>query len=215
MGKNLLCILSSHKFGGWEYVALDSCEETLTCTRCGHEKERRLARHEFSDGWKYVAPDSCEKVLTCTRCGYKEKKRLARHDFGDGWEYVAPDSCKEVLICTRCRFTSWRKIHQYGAWEHRAEGTLVQICQRCGDEFYGKLVAQNCIKCSGSRAVEMFFPSPGDILCDYCKVNQSSTCPLCYGTGWIKYPSVFAIECIECGAVLHAKKVELGLQTRA
>jgi hypothetical protein len=210
MGKNLLCTLFNHKFGKWEYAAPDSCEKVLACSRCGYEKEKRLVRHNFDAGWKYVAPDSCEKVLTCSRCGYQKGKRLANHNFEGEW--IASDSCMEVLTCKRCRIVTTRETHQYGKWEHKAKHTMVQICQKCGDEFKGKPVAQHCVKCGGDSAVEVLFITPGDILCDYCRVNdRNPTCPLCHGTGWIKYPSVLAIECIECGAVLHSKKVEINL----
>jgi len=58
MGKNLLCILSSHKFGRREHVAPDSCKEVLICTRCRFTSWREL--YQYGE-WEHRVKDALVK----------------------------------------------------------------------------------------------------------------------------------------------------------
>lgn len=126
MKVNFLCKFFGHKFGEWEYIADDSCEQVRVCQRDGYQESRK-APHQFGE-WKYVADGSCKQVRVCKRDGYQESDKVF-HQFGE-WEYIADSSCEQVRVCKRDGYQETRKVHQqwlpYDDEYHQ--------CHRCPDK---------------------------------------------------------------------------------
>ena len=114
MSGYLLCKFFGHKFGEWEYVAQNSCEQVRVCKRDGYE-ERRKVPHQFGE-WEYVADNSCEQVRVCKRDGYEERRyEDENHQFGE-WEKLTDSSYEYVQVCEIC-----------GKAEYE------DYCPKCGD----------------------------------------------------------------------------------
>jgi hypothetical protein len=83
-----------HEFMEWA-LCEGVCEETRTCTRCGHIEKRHVL-HTFGR-WEYTAPDSCELTAVCTHCGLVGS--VVIHEWESEWEYIGTTRYR---LCPRC-----------------------------------------------------------------------------------------------------------------
>ncbi len=86
-----------HKFGEWEYVDDNSCEQVRVCTRDGYEQKRKA--HQFG-AW-------VGDVRVCKRCDHREEQDVPYWS-GEQAEYES-GKCKTCLgygpaigVCDEC-----------------------------------------------------------------------------------------------------------------
>ena len=148
MIKKLLCKIYGHRFGPWEYLSDDACEEERICKRDGFT-ETRLVMHRYGD-WRYGSENSCNQVRFCKQHDYKETRQVA-HKFGV-WQYISDSSCEQVRFCNRCNFERRRQAphqfldineeitesHKSGLWKEDPGNVCDETlnCYRCGFTYY-------------------------------------------------------------------------------
>ena len=145
----LLCKLVGHKYGQWQYVAEDSCEQVRICQRDGH-KEPRGAIHQFST-WKYVKEDSCQQVRTCSHC-HREGEGQLVHQFSP-WKYAKEDSCQQVRTCSHCHREEEQVVHQWMSWQSVDGEQHKRACvrDRLQEVEHHTIVREEYEVCTGSQ----------------------------------------------------------------
>ena len=108
---SIICNIFGHRFGEWEYPAVNSCQQVRLCKRDNYQESRVLLSHEFGE-WEYVNHDSCEQVKVCTRCSQRQEQ--ISHQV-ENWKYISDRSCQQEGICQRCKEKVTRIEHD---WEH-------------------------------------------------------------------------------------------------
>jgi hypothetical protein len=126
----ILCGVSDHRWGDWEYGTTGSCQQHRVCQRCSSTDAGPLV-HELGEP-VYSAEDSCDRYRPCTRCEHVQPSET-----GHAWgplEYVSESSCRQEKECVRCHQTrDGVPAHVWGPWEHAKADSCnrARTCARC------------------------------------------------------------------------------------
>jgi serine/threonine protein kinase len=178
LGQAVTCKTGSHK-GEWFYDARDSCEQSMTCERCGEVAKKvehswqewqrivdtkcefirfcsRCALEEINFqhnwDWKYVQTNNCIMQAECKQCHEVNPKRKTVHE-QEEWTYLSLRSCEQRLKCTRCQelsSASSRVEHVWGQWSGNGfDNASVRTCKRCGEKQASDPIMQKSINLTG------------------------------------------------------------------
>ena len=76
--QKIACKLGFHKYGDWQYVAPDKCEQMRVCMADNQHIEYLTKKHAFGGEWEF-------------------NYLVLKHVFGE-WEYVSEDTCDQNAI---------------------------------------------------------------------------------------------------------------------